>query len=128
MEMRLRIGVLTSHPGFWLRLTGAFLMAASVASCAKPIILSPQSYEATVESFNRGDTELTTNAISNARAWDWMKENIPWFDCSDKEIQEIYYFRWWTFRKHLSQSPAGYIITEFLPPVPWAGKFNSISC
>jgi hypothetical protein len=55
-----------------------------------------------------------------------VKQNIPWFDCSDKELEEIYYFRWWTFRKHLKLTPAGYIITEFLPAVPWGGKFNSI--
>jgi hypothetical protein len=104
------------------------LLFAAAVSFAAPIILSPGTYQGIVESFNRGDNELTTNSVPNALAWDWMKDNIPWFDCSDKEIQEIYYFRWWTFRKHLKQTPAGYIITEFLPSVPWAGKFNSISC
>ncbi len=32
------------------------------------------------------------------------------------------YFRWWTFRKHLKRTPDGFVITEFLPPVGWAGK------
>ena len=114
--------------GTWLGTGFAYLIAAAVHAYAKPIILNPDSYQQTVEVFNRGDNELTTNAISNARAWDWMQENIPWFDCSDKEIQEIYYFRWWTYRKHLKLTPSGYIVTEFLPPVLWAGKFNSISC
>ena len=104
------------------------LLSSATCTLATPIILNPSSYRNMVEAFNQSDTELTTNAVPNSRAWEWMKENIPWFDCSDKDIQEIYYFRWWTLRKHLKQTPAGYIVTEFLPPVPWAGKFNSISC
>jgi len=126
------------EPGAFLRRCGsallspqlvfACLFAAPVASRAAPLILSPSSYQKTIDDFNRGDAELTTNTVPNARAWEWMRENIPWFDCSDKEIQDTYYFRWWTFRKHLKLTPVGYIVTEFLPPVPWAGKFNSISC
>src|SRR5690606_41087738 len=38
------------------------------------------------------------------------------------------YFRWWTYRKHLKRTPEGYIITEFLPEVPWSGKYNTINC
>src|SRR5262249_40574796 len=111
----------------WLTFASAF-MACALSTQAAPFILKPDSYRERIESFIRGDAELVTNAVPNARVWDWMEKNIPWFDCSDKELEEIYYFRWWTFRKHLKQTPAGYIITEFLPPVPWAGKFNSISC
>lgn len=40
----------------------------------------------------------------------------------------MYYFRWWTFRKHIKQTPDGFVITEFLPDVSWAGKYNTISC
>jgi hypothetical protein len=46
----------------------------------------------------------------------------------DKDIETTYYFRWWTYRKHIEQTPDGFIITEFLPHVPWAGKDNSIDC
>src|SRR5689334_7251308 len=115
-------------PGRWLGLVLSMSILSAAGAAATPLVLNPSSYQATVEAFNQGDTELVTNAVPNARAWDWMVENVPWFDCSDKELQKIYYFRWWTFRKHLKQTPPGYIVTEFLPPVPWAGKFNSISC
>jgi hypothetical protein len=117
-----------NNPNLCLGLTFILWIAASGHSFGKPIILKPESYQETIESFNSGDSELSTNSVPNARAWRWMRDNIPWFDCSDKELQEIYYFRWWTFRKHLKQTPGGYIVTEFLPSVPWAGKFNSISC
>ena len=56
------------------------------------------------------------------------KDNIPLLDCPDKDIEETYYFRWWTFRKHIKQTPDGFVITEFLPTVGWAGKHNTISC
>src|SRR5262249_10970554 len=39
-----------------------------------------------------------------------------------------YYFRWWTYRKHIKETPAGFVVTEFLSDVPWAGMYNTISC
>ena len=32
------------------------------------------------------------------------------------------------YRKHIKETPEGFIITEFLPEVSWAGKDNSIDC
>ena len=71
---------------------------------------------------------MVQQAISNEKSWDFLRENVPFFDYPDKEIERTYYFRWWTFRKHLKKTESGFVITEFLPNVPWAGKFNTISC
>ena len=76
----------------------------------------------------RTTTSCIVQHIPNAAAWEFLKANIPLLDCPDKDIEEIYYFRWWTFRKAIKQTPDGFIITEFLPPVGWAGKHNSINC
>ena len=84
-----------------------------------------QSY---VKKFNGLDHTHFGQAVSNEEAADWMAGNVPLFDCPDKEIEEIYYFRWWTFRKHISKTPDGFVITEFLPKVSWSGKHNTISC
>lgn len=81
-----------------------------------------------VNDFNRNDEELYVQLFPNDEAEDFLSNNIPYFECSDKEIEKIYYYRWWTYRKHLKQTPEGFIITEFLPTVPWAGKYNGISC
>ncbi|MDR1584478.1 MAG: hypothetical protein LBS55_14705 [Prevotellaceae bacterium] len=78
--------------------------------------------------FNKTDNELYVQLIPNSEATEFLLENIPRFECPDRELEEIYYFRWWTFRKHVKQTPDGYIISEFLPPVGWAGKYNGISC
>ncbi len=91
-------------------------------------VLKPDSFKHFIDTFNSHDRELYAQSISNCIAWDFLKENIPLLDCPDKTLEEIYYFRWWTYRKHIKQTPDGYIITEFLPPVPWAGKYNSICC
>ena len=53
---------------------------------------------------------------------------IPLVELSDATIQQIYYFRWHTYCKHLKQTPEGWVVTEFLPDVSWAGKYNTISC
>ncbi len=72
--------------------------------------------------------EEVVNFIPDSDAWAWMKTNVPFFACPDHDIEEIYYFRWWTFRKHFKQTPAGFIITEFLKPVKHAGEYNALSC
>ena len=56
------------------------------------------------------------------------RDFVPLFECPDKDIEKVYYFRWWTFRKHIKQTPAGIIVTEFIEPVRHAGTHNSISC
>lgn len=61
----------------------------------------------------------------------WFEDNIPYFDCDDEQLLEIYYFRWLTYRNNIRRIVDGwdgYIISEFLPNVSWAGIYNSISC
>lgn len=79
-----------------------------------------------VHEFNENDTEHYKQLIENADAGSWLEENIPLIEISDKTIEKIYYFRWWTFRKHIKHTEDGYVITEFLPPVLWGGKHNTI--
>ena len=81
-----------------------------------------------VDRFNAEDEEIYRQEIGNDQALDWMRENVPLFECPEPDIEEIYYFRWWTYRKHVKKTPEGFIISEFLPDVPWAGKYNSINC
>ncbi|MFO0928342.1 MAG: hypothetical protein U0736_15100 [Gemmataceae bacterium] len=91
-------------------------------------VLDPAAYRHHVDGFNRDDRELYPQHIGNAAAWEFLQANVPLFDCPDRAIERTYYFRWWTFRKHLKRTPDGFVVTEFLPPVGWAGKHNTISC
>lgn len=81
-----------------------------------------------VSEFNSTDEELYIQEFDNSEAEQFLKDNIPYFECPDKELEKTYYFRWWTYRKHVKRTPEGYIITEFLPEVGWAGKYNAINC
>ena len=90
--------------------------------------LKPGQFRQYVENFNRNDRETVVNHVPNAAALDWMAKNIPWFECPDAEIEEIYYFRWWTYRKHIKQTCDGFVVTEFLPQVSWSKKHNTINC
>jgi hypothetical protein len=81
-----------------------------------------------VQQFNADDDELYANAFANDEALDFLADNIPLFECPDEDFERTYYFRWWTFRKHLKQTPDGWVMTEFLPGVPWSGKHNTIVC
>jgi predicted GH43/DUF377 family glycosyl hydrolase len=90
--------------------------------------LSPGMFQHYVDEFNSRDEELYPQHISNAGAWSFLSTHMPLFECPDPIIERTYYFRWWTYRKHIKQTPDGFVITEFLPNVSWAGKHNTIDC
>ncbi|SMD03436.1 MGH1-like glycoside hydrolase domain-containing protein [Pedobacter nyackensis] len=81
-----------------------------------------------VDYFNSIDTEAVKNYVPNAQSFDWLSQNVPLLDCPDEVLEQNYYYRWWSFRKHLVKTPEGFIFTEFIEPVKHAGKYNSISC
>jgi len=105
----------------------AFLTASVSHAAAPRGVLSTDALKKHVEQFNADDEELYSN-IPNAKAFEFLAPNIPLLDCPDKDIERTYYFRWWTYRKHVKKTPDGFVITEFLPKVPWSGKHNTISC
>jgi len=82
-----------------------------------------------VRRFNACDEETVTNAFPNAVSEKFLAENVPLFACPDREIERTYYFRWWTYRKHLRRGKkGGWRVTEFLPKVGWSGMDNTIVC
>jgi len=104
-------------------------VSCDFAHASEPFVaLNPSNLVRYVERFNAMEDENVTNLVPNANSAEWMTQNIPLFDCPDSEFEEIYYFRWWSFRKHIVKAPAGFVITEFLTPVRHAGPYNTISC
>lgn len=113
----------------FLRLgAAAWLTSAYAADAHGAPVLQPEGFRRHVDRFNAIDAGEVVNAIPNAQTWGWMARNIPYFACPDPDIEQIYYYRWWTYRKHIKQTPAGFLITEFLKPVGHAGEYNSLSC
>ena len=91
-------------------------------------VLRAEDFRRYVEFFNHMAPEDVATAIPNAQAWDWLKENVPFFTCPDRDVERTYFYRWWAFRKHITRTPKGFIMTEFLRPVKHATDFNAISC
>lgn len=114
-----------SRPLRWL---ACFALYSAADLAAAPAILGTRGMLDDVAAFNRHDHTHLGQAVSNEDAARWMAANVPLFDCPDEEIKEIYHFRWWTFRKHVRETPDGFVITEFLPKVSWSAKHNTISC
>ncbi len=113
----------------WKLLVLLFFVAVVSRSQTQSFVsLNPTDFKHYVDSFNINDDELYKGLFTNNEAWNFLSENIPLLDCPDKTIEQTYYFRWWTYRKHIKKTPGGFIISEFHPDVEWAGKYNAISC
>jgi hypothetical protein len=91
-------------------------------------VIDTATYAHYIERFNSLYPEDIVNAIPDRDAWEWMRSHIPFLDCSDRGIEEIYYFRWWIYRKHIKHTPDGFVVSEFLPVVGHAMKHNTINC
>ncbi len=95
------------------------LLAQEIFASPTNYILKPDSFSHYVQHFNAMEDENVTNYISNADSWSWLQKEIPFFECPDRSVEEMYYYRWWSFRKHLEQTPDGFVFSEFLTrPLP----------
>lgn len=91
-------------------------------------LLKWKDYQHYVDYFNGMENEHVIQAIPNSEAATWMEQNIPLFDCPDKQLEEMFYYRWWTLRKHIVETPYGFGMTEFLVKRSYADKYNLIAC
>ncbi len=95
---------------------------------ASAAVLKYSDYAHYAEKFNNMEDENIVTDIPNSQSSEWMSRNIPLFDCPDKAFEEMYYYRWWSLRKHIKRTPVGYGMTEFLVPRSYADKYNLIAC
>ncbi|MCD8291976.1 MAG: six-hairpin glycosidase [Prevotella sp.] len=91
-------------------------------------VLKYDDYAYHVNYFNEMEDENIVTDIPNSESSEWLSKNIPLFDCPDKDFEEMYYFRWWSLRKHIKRTPVGYGMTEFLVNRSYADKYNLIAC
>jgi len=73
------------------------------------------------------DELLARQTFWDNRDWDWYKQNIPFFECPDTELNTTYYYRWELITKHLTYgSPnSGYSFTEFIDRPFWSGAYGA---
>lgn len=90
--------------------------------------LTYDNYRHYIDYFNQMEPEGIVQAIPNCAAWDWMKENVPLFDCPQQNFERTYWYRWWTLRKHLRKTDDDkFCMTEFLVKRNYADKYNLIA-
>ena len=113
---------------FITRLFILLVAVHAIIECqAQDKVAGKEKLAAYVAYFNSVDSEGVKNFIPNDKAAAWLSENIPFFECPDSTLEKIYYYRWWAIRKHLKQTPDGFVFTEFITPVNHAGKYNTVS-
>lgn len=92
------------------------------------LFLKQEKVKKYIDFFNGCDEEFIKQSIPNCKAEEFIFNNAPLLDCPDKLMEMIYYFRWWTLRKHIKETEDGFVFSEFLPKVPWSKKHNTIVC
>ena len=111
----------------------SLLLCVGAAEARKPAkapqgLLDASEYRHYVDYFNRMEPETVVQAIPNAEAWDWMEKNVPLFACPQDNFEEMWYFRWWSFRKGIQETPQGYVFNEFLVKRSYSDRYNMIAC
>ena len=109
-----------------ISLAFASLASAATAQTSTPrlpfTVLHPDDYRHYALQFARDERDATGNATADE--WPWIAANVPLFDSSNKQFEEMYYFRWYAFEKHVETTPDfGYLITEWThrPDLPYNG-------
>lgn len=105
-----------------------FIKSFKTKNVESAAILNAGDYKHYVDYFNKMEDENIIQAISNAESWDWMKTNVPLFECPQANFEEMFYYRWWTLRKHIKETPVGKAMTEFLVERSYSDKYNLIAC
>ncbi|HKO17474.1 MAG TPA: glycosyl hydrolase family 65 protein [Acidobacteriaceae bacterium] len=103
---------------FWIAAGYVVFAQAPAARELASTVLRPADYRHYVDLFREQEKEATGKLYEgegDEDTWTWMQREIPWFDSSDKAFEEMYYFRWYAWKKHLVKTPKGYLITEWLP-------------
>jgi len=100
--------------------------AATASAPVAPIAAVPPVYPAV-----GAGTHLIDNAakLAGFNDADWYRANIPFLDLPDQQIEQVYYYRWRTFKEHLryTNPQDGWISTEFLDCCGYAAPYQAIN-
>lgn len=105
----------------------AHFKTSSTDASATAAVLRAADYKHYVDYFNDMEDENIVQAIPNSESWKWMEQNVPLFDCPQTDFEQMWYYRWWTLRKHIAKTQVGYAMTEFLVRRSYADKYNLIA-
>jgi hypothetical protein len=98
----------------------AAVIAASAIATGSPAPAAPAGATAAV-----GTSVLDPSVVlAGLPEPGWFKANIPLLDVPDSRIQQVYYYRWSAYKRHLRYTTPslGYTVTEFVH-----GNGNTVS-
>jgi hypothetical protein len=88
--------------------------SATVRTQGQPFtLLHPADYRHYAIQFAADEQEATGKQSQDE--WPWLEANVPLFSGSDKQFEQMYYFRWYAWQKHVVSTSRGFLITEWLP-------------
>lgn len=77
-----------------------------------------------------GGTSFLNHAALLGSADDpgWYEANIPFLEVPDRQIQDVYYYRWQTYKEHLVYTGPeyGWLSSEFLQPVSYGAPYGGV--
>ncbi|WP_245984416.1 MGH1-like glycoside hydrolase domain-containing protein [Streptomyces tateyamensis] len=96
------------------------LLAVALAAVLLPGLTPDQATAATGASVLDEDAVLAAQGLAEPQ---WYKDNIPFLDTPDSNINGVYYYRWSTYKRALRYTApgTGYIATEYDQPVWYSG-------
>ena len=70
-----------------------------------------------------------TSKVKGFAEHQWFVRNIPFIEIPDKHIEDVYYYRWSSLKRHLRYTTigTGYMVTEFVTDPGYAQKFGVIN-
>ena len=95
---------------------GALLLGVvgnGLAQRPSTAVLKPETFHHYTQKFEQQEQHATGKMPVDS--WSWLQANVPWFESSDKQFEEMYYFRWYAWQKHVVHTRRGWVITEWLP-------------
>jgi len=104
-------------------------------SAAALLLTAPLTLAANLRPYPVADSYLQTTSFLNHSSYlnglddhQWYLDNIPFIDVPDKSLQNVYYYRTSVIKRHLKwvHEGEGWVVTEFIHPVSWASKFQTI--
>ena len=86
---------------------------------------------ANFEFFNAAETKFINknSKVQEYAEKEWFLANIPFVELPDKNIEEVYYYRWSSHKRHLRYTAvgSGFAVTEFVNDVGYGKKFGEIN-
>lgn len=107
----------------------ALLLTTLIATSSSSSAQTPNRPYAPADSYLHTTNFLNhTSYLTNLDDQQWYLDNIPFISIPDELMQDVYYYRTSVVKRHQTwiHEGHGWMMTEFIQPVGWAAKYQTI--